>query len=205
MKKGFFLLAVFIFGCSQMTNKYEPRYNLIKEKIRNNRKNIESMLSQLPHNYQREMKESIDLVESNSVIGFLNKTKMSNQNFELFLKSVEKFISRLEAAKSFVPDKSQRELYDELRRKVLEREEDVRKLIESLRNSNNVPDITLKVFLTKILNCEIEEFLSKSIMTEEEFDKQIKDFIENWELFETRLALMNFDKELDKILEGTKK
>lgn len=190
------LFGIMIFGCGPSTNKYQPRYQAIKEKIIKNRSGIESMITHLPETHQRKMSESMELVVTNDIAGFLRETKMSNQNFELFMKSVENFMLRWDTAKEFVPNDAQKRLYAEVKTKILSQEEEVRKYIKTIENSEEFSDISLKSFLNNMLAYEITEFIHQSLVTEEDFDKNFLEFKDNWSEFISTVIVLNLAEEL---------
>ncbi len=199
----FIVLSLLISSCTandRMKTKYEAQYLDIKTKINTNRNEIELMLSQLPKHYQVEMKKSMDMVQENDINGFLKVSKLNEKNFALFLESVHTFMGRLDTARSFSPNASQRQLYKDLRAKVLESRTSVEKYLSKPANPNDINELTSKNFLKKILRYDIQGFLDNSVITEAEFDVQIKEFYDNWDQVVLALIMADFNKELDAIM-----
>jgi len=198
-----FILSVFVVSCNQgnhMKAKYETRYLDIQQKINANRGQIEGMLNQLPQNYQVEMRKSMTMVQNNDINGFLKESRMSEKNFDLFLKSVDTFMGRLDTARGFTPNAAQISLYNDLKGKVEKNRESVEKFISKPANPNDINEVTSKNFLGKILKYDVHEFLANSVITEPEFNAQIKEFNDSWDEVALALIMADFNSELDALM-----
>ena len=208
---NYFLLLLLLFqiACtsgseSSAKSANERQYDAVRGKVFAERNSIDLLLEQLPATYRNGLRRDMASIQNNTYEGYKELNNLSDQDMENVLKGIESFFEKMEVSKAFKPNEVQRKMYAELKEKVVKERKVIEKFISKPSDPNDIQEVTSKNFLSKILRYDVDQFLAKSVITEEEYVKSITEFNDNWSVLLSSLAMFEANEKLEKMLNELK-
>lgn len=203
MKNIFFLLlfSFTIFTCQTqiehpLVAKYNVQYEATKRQMIANKSDITRLIKQLPLNYQSAIQKGITAIEKYDLNDFLKNEKMNEEGLLMLFNSVNQFLENIEGTRNFKATAEQTEIYDLFKNRLEENKKYVDPFIAAGEKSKDPNQLSSALFLKKVIQYDIHEFVQNTFIGKEEFEKTFTEVNESWEEFISNLILISGESEL---------
>ncbi len=193
------MLVLFFISCSEnpLVTKYDKSYTTIKNQLIERSDEFDHALSLMPESFAAKVNLSRTAIINNDLDQFIKQERLNEAKLSSMIDGVSKFIALLDERKNFRPSEAQTKMYNDLRAKMLEKEEMFRTYIS---NSAKMDDMQMKAtatFLSKILDHDVNGFLAKSFTNDEDFSMKMNDYTQNFDEISANVFMTNKSVELD--------
>lgn len=202
MKNIFFLLLFFflIFTCQTQTehplvSKYNVQYEATKRQMIANKSDIKRLIQQLPPNYQTAIKKGITSIEKYDFNDFLQKEKMNEEGLLMLFNSINEFLENIEGTRNFKATAEQTEMFNLFKSRLLENKRYVDPFIVASEKSKDPNQLSSALFLKKVMQYDIHEFVQNTFIGNDEFEKTFMEVNASWEEFISNLIMIAGDSE----------
>jgi len=179
----------------------ESEYNQIQQLVKENKEDIFKLIDNAAPEVKKTMTEYLNSCIKNTEKEFLSSTGKGKRHLKEFGKTIRFFVSKIEDARKFQPNQNQNDLYNELKAYLEENQNYIVKYIKDNKFDSNTTDRQRRRTFDLILKNDIHEFQKHLVITEEEFNENIKFLVVNWEdiLYEIQLyyGLKDLDNKIN--------
>ncbi|MFK7775087.1 MAG: hypothetical protein AB8F94_23300 [Saprospiraceae bacterium] len=198
-----FFLSITILSCqtqSQTENplvaKYQTQYEATKSKMLANKPDILRLIQQLPLEYQDAIQKGIISIEKYDLAGFLQNEKMDEENLLMVFESINEFLEDIEGTRNFKATAEQTEMYNLFKNRLIENRRFVDPFIAVCEKSNDPNQLSSGLFLKKVMQYDIHEFVQNTFIGKEAFNKTFAEMNESWGDFIANMMMISAETEL---------
>lgn len=197
----FFFFSLLLFSCQTQTEnplvaKYHIEYEAIKSQTMAQKSDIIRLVKQLPPNYQNAIQQGITAIEQYDLSEFLQKEKMNEEGLSLLFQSIRQFLEDIEKTKNFKATANQTEMYNLFKKRLLENKKSIDPFIAACEKSNNPDQLNSGIFLKKVMQYDIHQFVQNTFIGTNEFENTFSEVNQNWDEFITNVMMINMETEL---------
>ncbi len=197
------LLSFFIFSCqtqnqteNPLVAKHQVQYEATKSQMLANKADILRLIQQLPSGYQNAIQKGITSVEKYDLATFLQNEKMGEEGLLMLFQSVNQFIENIEGTRNFKATTEQTEMYNLFKNRLMDNKRFVDPFIAVCEKSKDPNQLSSGLFLKKVMQYEIHEFVQNTFIGNDEFEKTFTEVDENWEDFINNMMMITAGTEL---------
>lgn len=195
------LISLVFFSCQTQTEnplvaKYQTQYDTTKSKMLANKSDILQLIQQLPPNYQTAIQEGITSIEKYDLATFLKNEKMEEEGLVMLFQSINQFIENVEGTRNFKATAEQTEMYNLFKNRLIENKRFVDPFIAACEKSKDPNQLSSGLFLKKVMQYDIHEFVQNTFIGNEEFENTFTEMDENWGEFISNVMMMTAESEL---------
>ncbi|MFK8008643.1 MAG: hypothetical protein AB8H03_19955 [Saprospiraceae bacterium] len=196
-----FLISFVIFSCQTQTEnplvaKYQTQYKATKSKMLANKTDILQLIQQLPVSYQNAIQKGITSIEKYDLATFLENEKMDEQGLQMLFQSINQFIENIEGTRNFKATTEQTEMYNLFKNRLIENRRFVDPFIAICQKSKDPNQMSSGLFLKKVMQYDIHEFVQNTFIGNDEFEKTFIEVNENWGEFISNMMMITTETEL---------
>lgn len=197
----FFLITLFIFSCqtqseNPLVGKYNVQYEATKRQMIANKPDITRLIQQLPPNYQSAVQKGITAIEKYDLSGFLQNENMNEEGLLMLFQSVNQFLENIEGTRNFKATAEQTEMYNLFKSRLEENKGYVDPFIAAGEKSKDPNQLSSALFLKKVMQYDIHEFVQNTFIGKDEFEKTFTEANENWGDFISNMIMITAETEL---------
>ncbi len=190
-----FLFSLTIFSCQTQTEnplvaKYNVQYEATKRQVIANKSDINGLIQQLPPAYQSAIQKGIIAIEKYDLNEFLQSENMSEEGLLLLFQSIDQFLNNIKATRNFKAKAEQKEMYNLFKSRLEENKRYVDKFIAAGEKSKDPNQLSSALFLEKVMQYDIQEFVQNTFIGKEDFEKTFTEVNENWDEFISNLIVI---------------
>lgn len=197
------LLSFVIFSCQTQTKtenplvaKYQAQYDATKSQMLDNKSDILRLIQQLPPGYQNAIQKGITSIEKYDLAGFLQNEKMEEEGLLLVFQSVNQFLENIEGTRNFKATTAQTEMYNLFKNRLIENARFIDPYIAVCEKSKDPDQLSSGLFLRKVMQYDIHEFVQNTFIRNDEFEKTFSEVNENWAEFMNNMVMITAETEL---------
>ena len=199
----FLLLSFFIFSCqtqnqteNPLVAKHQVQYDATKSKMLANKSDILRLIQQLPPGYQNAIQKGITSIEKYDLAEFLQNEKMGEEGLLMLFQSVNQFNENIEGTRNFKATAEQTEMYNLFKNRLIENRRFVDPFIAICEKSRDPNQLSSGLFLRKVMQYEIHEFVQNTFIGNDEFENTFTEVNDNWADFINNMVMITAETEL---------
>ena len=190
-----FLFSFSIFSCQTPTEnplvaKYNVQYEATKRQMIANKSDVTRLIQQLPPNYQSAIQKGINAIEKYDLAAFLKDEKMNEEGLLMLFQSVNQFLENIEGTRNFKATAEQTEMYNLFKTRLEENKRYINPFIAAGKKSKDPNQLSSALFLKKVMQYDIHEFVQNTFIGKDEFEKTFSGANENWEDFISNMIMI---------------
>ena len=114
----------------------------------------------------------------------------------MLFQSVNQFLENIEGSRNFKATAEQTKMYNLLKNRLLENRKLVDQFIAACEKSKDPNQLSSGLFLKKVMQYDIHEFVQNTFIGNDEFEKTFTEVNENWGEFISNMIMIAAETEL---------